>query len=122
MDSTTLLLRQVHPSWVQVGRVTSQVFRPTPKDESKLSVYDGGLIDPASAFVHFVHELRLTSAGVLGVYVSECEELGLKVLADPEPFPEHALIDFTGLDRNRTDNIAKSLRSKSTTRGWLHQA
>jgi hypothetical protein len=38
LNDTTLLHRQINPSWVQQGRVTSQAFRPTPKDESKLSV------------------------------------------------------------------------------------
>ena len=46
MTGTTLLLRQIHPSFVQDGRVTSQAFRPTPKDESLLSVYDGDQITP----------------------------------------------------------------------------
>jgi len=39
MTENTLLLRQVHPSFVQDGKITSQVFRPTPKDENKLSMY-----------------------------------------------------------------------------------
>jgi hypothetical protein len=44
MTEATLLLRQVHPSFIQHGRVTSQVFRPTLKDKRLLSVYDGDLI------------------------------------------------------------------------------
>jgi hypothetical protein len=38
MTPETLLLRQIHPSFVQAGRVTSQAFRPTPKDGSLLSI------------------------------------------------------------------------------------
>ena len=44
MTSETLLLRQIHPSFVQKGRVTSQAFRPTPKDEHLLSVDNGDKI------------------------------------------------------------------------------
>ena len=44
MTGATLLLRQIHPSFIQAGFVTSQAFRPTPKDQSKFSVYDGDLI------------------------------------------------------------------------------
>lgn len=44
MTPESLLLRQVNPRWIREGRVTSQVFRPTPKDEKKLSVYDGAKI------------------------------------------------------------------------------
>ena len=54
MNSQTLLLRQIHPSFIQQGRVTSQAFRPTPKDEMKLSVYDGDQMTPEEAFEHFV--------------------------------------------------------------------
>jgi hypothetical protein len=41
MTPQTRLLRQIHPSFVQAGRVTSQAFRPTPKDDNHLSVVDG---------------------------------------------------------------------------------
>ncbi|OQC41352.1 MAG: hypothetical protein BWX66_00754 [Deltaproteobacteria bacterium ADurb.Bin058] len=47
MNVHTLLLRQIHPDFIQNQRVSSQAFRPTPKDERKLSVYDGDLITPA---------------------------------------------------------------------------
>ena len=41
MTPDTLLLRQIHPSFIQYGRVTSRAFRPTAKDEFLLSVDDG---------------------------------------------------------------------------------
>ena len=41
MTPDTLLLRQIHPGFIQGGRVTSQAFRPTPKDEFLLSVDNG---------------------------------------------------------------------------------
>jgi hypothetical protein len=58
MQSDTLLLRQIHPGFIQNGRVTSQAFRPTPKDKKKLSVYDGDKIDPEAAYRHYTEELR----------------------------------------------------------------
>ena len=54
MTDDTLLLRQIHPSFVQSGRVTSQAFRPTPKDEFLLSVYDGDRIEAQASWRHFV--------------------------------------------------------------------
>ena len=45
MTPDTLLLRQIHPSFMQYGRVTSLAFRPTPKDEGFLSVGDGDVED-----------------------------------------------------------------------------
>jgi hypothetical protein len=99
VNPATILLRQIHPSWVQQGRVTSQAFRPTPKDESKLSVYDGDQIEPEPAWRHFTATLGFQSAGVLGITVSECTDLELKVTPDPEPFPEHVLIDYSGFEQ-----------------------
>lgn len=122
MNSQTLLLRQIHPSFVQQGRVTSQAFRPTPKDEMKLSVYDGDQITPEEAFEHFTTVLQQLSVGELAVTVSECKSLDLKVEADPEPFPEHAIIDFTGLGRKDVESKGKKLKSIADTRGWLLQA
>ena len=40
-EGLRLLHRQVHPSWIQEGRITSQAFSPTPKDLGLLSVYLG---------------------------------------------------------------------------------
>ena len=71
MTGTTRLLRQIHPSFVQAGFVTSQAFRPTPKDESKLSVYDGDRITPEAAYTHYTTVWELASAGVLAVTVDE---------------------------------------------------
>ena len=70
-------MRQIHPSFIQEGRVTSQAFRPTPKDEDKLSTYDGDQIDARSAWKHYTETLGHDSDGALGVSVSECEELEL---------------------------------------------
>ena len=65
MTDDTLLLRQVNPAWIQDGRITSQVFRPTPKDSKRLSVYDGDQISAEDAWSHYVRELELESVGVL---------------------------------------------------------
>ena len=67
MTGATFLFRQVHPSFVQAGRVTSQVFRPTPKDQSLLSVYDGDQITAEDSWTHFTSQEHCTSAGVLAL-------------------------------------------------------
>ncbi len=53
MTPDTLLLRQIHPSFVQDGRVTSQAFRPTPKDELRLSVDDGDRVGAEASWKRF---------------------------------------------------------------------
>lgn len=121
MIDTTLLLRQIHPGFVQDGRPSSQAFRPTPKDEQKLSVYDGDQIPPADAWKHYATDLKLASSGVMAVSMAECGTLELPVTPDPAPFPEHALIDFTAYGKSATEKKAKLLKAKAEARGWLYQ-
>ena len=119
MNRTTLLLRQIHPSFVQQGRVTSQAFRPTPKDEHRLSMYDGDQITAERSFRHYTETLRFHSTGVLGVTVTECVDLELGVDPDPVTFPEHVVVDFSGFERRDTEKKAKLLKAKADMRGWL---
>lgn len=122
MNRDTLLLRQIHPSFIQQGRVTSQAFRPTPKDEKKLSTYDGGQISASAAWNHFTCTLKFQSAGVQGVTTQECYDLELEVVADPKSFPEHVLIDFSEHAGKQIDKRAKRLRAIAAARDWLYQA
>ncbi len=119
MNNDTVLLRQIHPSFIQHGRVTSQAFRPTPKDEHKLSMYDGDQISAERSFRHYTETLCFASVAVLGVTAIECQELDLLVVPDPESFIEHVLIDYSAFDKNVVEKKAKLLKAKSETRGWL---
>ena len=116
-----MLLRQVHPSFIHNGRPSSQVFRPTPKDESKLSAYDGSKIQPGASWEHYTGVLNFDSAGVLGVSKGECEGVSLPVIEDGVPFPEHCAIDFSGLDKNNADKKGKLLHGFALKRNWLFQ-
>ncbi|TVR68075.1 MAG: hypothetical protein EA427_11415 [Spirochaetaceae bacterium] len=121
MTGGTLLLRQINPSFIQEGRVTSQAFRPTPKDKQLLSVYDGDLIEPAAAVHHFIEVLECRSAGCMAVTRAECSGFELDVRSDPDPFPEHAVIDFAVLNEGQKKSASKRLRDHAETRGWLHK-
>jgi hypothetical protein len=121
MTGNTLLLRQVHPSFVQAGRVTSQAFRPTPKDDSLLSVYDGDMIAAENSWIHFTNQDDCASVGVMALTCAECVAEGLIARSDPEPFPEHAVIDFTGFSDNQREKKGKKLKAKAEARGWLYQ-
>ena len=122
MNDTTLLLRQIHPSFIQDGRVSSQAFTPTPKDNRQLSTYDGDQISAAAAFNHYTRQLQCRSMGVFAVMVNECRELQLEVKADPEPYPEHVVIDFGERTANAIKTVGKALREKAVARGWQHLA
>ncbi len=67
MTPDTLLLRQIHPSFIQDGRVTSQAFRPTPKDELLLSVDDGDRVGAEASWKRFTANPACKSAGVQAV-------------------------------------------------------
>lgn len=121
MTDETLLLRQIHPSFVQQGRVTSQAFRPTPKDENRLSAYDGDMIAAEPAWHHFTEGLGHASFGVMAVNVAECATLNLPVQSDPEPFPEHVVIDFTVVEKRMIEKVGKQLKAKAEVRGWLYR-
>ena len=123
MNDDTLLLRQINPNWLQNGRVGSVAFRPFPKDDKRLSVYDGDLIEPPDSHIHFTETLGYASKGVMAVTVAECKEVKLPAKPDPKPFPEHAIIDFTSCPSNsQMAKKAKKLKEKAVLRDWLYRA
>ena len=86
MTDSTMLLRQIHPAFVQADQATSQAFRPTPKDDGKLSVYDGDKIRSRESMVT-LHQhpgtgfRRRHGLACGGVYKGE------KSLQQPIPLP-----------------------------------
>lgn len=122
MTPATLLLRQINPSFVQAGRVTSQAFRPTPKDENQLSVYDGDQIQAQAAWQHFTATPGCRSAGVMAVTHAECTSEQLPVTSDGVPFPEHVSIDFSAFSKGEVEKKAKVLTRQAQARDWLFQA
>lgn len=119
MTPETLLLRQIHSNFVQDGRVTSQAFRPTPKDECLLSVDDGDRVDPETSWRRFTANPDCKATGVQAVSNGECDNQQLKVIEDGRPHPEHCSVDFTGFDKKTIEKKAKVLRAQAETRGWL---
>lgn len=119
MESETLLLRQIHPSFVQNGRPTSQAFRPTPKDELLLSVEDGSRIQPPASWERFTASPDRRSAGVMAITVAECSAEELEVIEDGVPFPEHCSVDFSNLTISSVGKKAKILTRQAVNRDWL---
>lgn len=123
MDSNNKLFRQVHPSFVQGNSVSSQVFssqtfRPTPKDNNKLSVYTETIFTAKESFDHFQNQGYI-SAGVVGVTKGECDAENLSVSEDDLPFKGHCSIDYNGLGAGTIKNKAKKLKNYATKRGWI---
>ncbi len=122
MNDDMLLHRQINPSWVQSGRVTRQAFKPTAKDNGRLSVYDGDMMTAEAAWTHYTEELEFVSIGVLAAACHKCAALELPVASDPKPFPAHVLIDFGGCSKSQVEKKSKRLTVAATARGWQYQA
>jgi len=122
MNNDTHLLRQIHPSFVQNGKVTSQAFHPTPKDENKLSAYDGDQITCEESWKHYVNDLNLQSVGTQVILYEECTVKDLTVIPDSGTFKEHVLIDFTGLSNGQKKSKSKFLRNAAEKRAWCYEA
>lgn len=124
-DKAELLFRQVHPNWLNDGQPSSQAFKPTLKDEGKLSTARAAKTTPEAAFVHHTDTLGLQSAGTWAVSVEEIEAtpVPLEAYGDPvtEPTvdPAHAFIEYPD-DRKLVETKAKILRAKARDRGRLH--
>ena len=122
MTPDTQRLRQFHPAFVQAGRVTSQAFRPTPKDQSQLSVDNGSRISAEAAWRRFTAAPACHSAGVQSVSCGECAQQNLPVHEDGIPYPEHCSIDFSGCSSSAAVKKSQKLRALAEQRGWLYKA
>lgn len=124
-DRSELLYRQVHPSWLKDGQPSSQAFKPTPKDDGKLSTARSALTTAEDAYLHHTGALELQSAGTWAVTVGEVEAEPVPLAAygdpvdEPVPDPAHAYIKYPG-DRKVIETKAKLLRAKAGERGRLH--
>ncbi len=113
------LFRQIHPHFYQDGRVISVAFKPTPKDERHLSMYNGRKFDAESAYKHFVQNTKCDSIGVLHTTRDICAECKLDVIDDNEPFDGHSSIVFgTELTNGQIERIAKKLTKLAWECGW----
>ena len=124
MSSETLLYRQVHPNFIDsnqisaqvFGQITSVVFKPTPKDNDLLSVYNSECFEPEAAHLHYTNESKLASRGVAAVSCEECVSQNLEVIKDNHPFFGHCSVDFAGKTTNQKDKTAKRLKSHAIER------
>lgn len=120
-DERDLLLRQVHSSFVKDNQITSQAFRPTPKDKHLLSFDDGNRINAERAWQRHNNLPNCTSIGVAALHITECEEQDLDIIYDGKPYPEHVSLSFQNHNPKAQRRIAKKLRDKAVKRGWLFQ-
>lgn len=122
-----MLYRQVNPTWLREGRITSQVFNPFPKDKGLLSVTREQMTTAEATYRLFTGR-GLLSAGVVAVKVEECSQTALEAYHDPEDKvgiedPAHSVIDFRTLinmDKERKRR-AQVLADKAKQRGFVYR-
>jgi hypothetical protein len=126
-DLEELVFRQVHPSFVRDGRPSSQAFRPTQKDEGKLSVARSTLTTAQSAYELYTSGLGYASGGAWAVTVADCRAQTLAVLPDPLTSPPekvadpaHAVVDFTPFSKSQADAKGARLARNAGERGRLY--
>ena len=125
MNAATFLWRQVNPWHIKENRITSELFLPTRAEGGKSSVYDGDQISAKESWEHYNApdpEGSKASLGVMALTVEECQMEGVEPVPDPTPFPEHVLLDFTGLSNRKQETAAKALRSIAVDRGWIYRS
>ena len=125
-DDDEVLLRQIHPSFVQAGEPSSQPFAPTPKDDNKLSVDRGTMTTPAASHALFTGNGH-ASVAVYGLSVGEFGEENLPCHSDPlaatateAANPAHAYADYAAHVPAQQKNRAKRLKRHALARGQLH--
>lgn len=123
MNDHTLLFRQVHPAFFPDGAVSSQAFFPFPKDNGKLSVYDGDQTSAEASYQHYTVSLRLASIGVWAVSGEEVVSAGLAYQPDPvDGNAAHGVVDFADRAEKECRKLAKRLKRFAVDRGSLYRA
>lgn len=126
-DIDEQLWRNVHPAYLDDGNMTSQAFKPTSKDDQRLSSARAERVTARIHHMEFTEALGLESAGVWAVTVGEVLEVNLRAVWDersqnpPDPCPTgHTYIDFRGQSGNKTTRLAQQLRNLAVARGRQH--
>lgn len=121
MNPATHLLRHAHPNFMDGDQISSQVFMPFPRDDGKLSVYDGDQMSAEESYRHYTEELGNRSHSVWAVTKAEADGEGAEAKPDPLPgFAAHSCVDFGSRPEKICRKIAKRLKAFAVQRGCQH--
>lgn len=119
-DEATVLYRQIHPSWVQGDTITSQAFKPTPKDSGQLSTRQASKLSAEDAYVAHTAEEGLRSVGTYQVTAGEVASVRLRSIDDSGVSNRpngHAYIDCRNRSNRQIEKAAKVLRTQAMQHG-----
>jgi hypothetical protein len=125
-DKGEVLFRQVHPDLISQGQPGWSAFRPTPRDEEKLSLDRSNITTAKGSFTLHTHAKAKKSAGTWGLTVGEFETVALLCYSDPIEASEdgpandaHAVADYNGHEKAAIKKIALALQEKAIARGKI---
>ena len=126
----TLLLRAVPPVYYDSAnnRIRPGAFRPTPKDEGKLTTQNGDWIKSETLWrkrKQFLEMVRPNSAlpvGITAVPARLCIAMGIPVIPDgDETDPFHTALDYNAiLDLDAREQAYIELAKEATKIGMLY--
>jgi hypothetical protein len=124
-DPSELLWRQIHPTQVDDGKLSSSAFVPNQNDEGQLSTCRGSKVSAEGAFENYTQVRKRLSAGVFALSVGEVVAVDLRAIDDSEAPseeelpPGHTYVDFRQVpSTNKCKKIGARLRDKAESRGW----
>lgn len=127
-EKNEVLFRQIHPSFMEDNEPSSDRFRPSVRDQHRLSVDRSALTTAAEAHARFVSGGR-KSVAVFGLSVGEFDAENIPCSEDPIPAsanepenPAHALADYAAHELATQKLVAKRLKRLAVARGCLHRA
>ncbi len=130
-SATALLMRHVHPAFLDDGAPSSQAFAPTAKDLGCLSVIQRTLVQPVDAHMEHTVRLGLQSVGIWAVSTAEAVAAGSRAVDDcasaPKPAtplpPGHAYLDFRDLggSARKERRRAQALKRYALERGCIYR-
>ena len=120
-DADILLLRNVHPHFVNNGRVGSGGFTPSEAHNFELSVDLSVLSSPLESFERHTSQNGLPSAGVFAVTVGDFENNEVEIKEDRLPENvSHMLADFGAIkaqSRSAVKRVGRKLAAVATQNG-----
>ena len=110
---TTPLHRQLVHNWIRNGRVTSQGFKPTRKDNNVLSLAHGDVVSPAESQQR--HRARgYQSDAVATLTGADCRQVELRPIHDGDPTPEHVSMPYPpDASNSQRNDVARRLAARA---------
>ena|SRR5436853_5501535 len=116
-----LLHRNAHPTFVDNGRPSSQVFCLTEDDRGQLSTQQNSKASAEVAYQRYTAR-GLQSCGIWSVAILECKSLDLSAYDDPVIDDDsHAVIDLTAFNNSQARKRTKTLAANARSRGCQYK-